>query len=140
MPNLDCPLKTKYIGQVTKYIAEMFPEAAKHPEVSLRTEFMLVPLFEQLLRLRIAEHASSAVMVAGKINPLLREIRSTLLTIDTMVGKIAESFDKRIGVPKAGQIPGNGVPLDGQNYYDMLMYEGTAEVDERLGFKSLAEN
>lgn len=138
VPNLACPLKQKYIGQVTKYIGEMFPEAHKHAEVSLRTEFMLVPLFEQLLRLRIAEHANSEVIIGGKVNPLLKEIRQTLLTIDTMVSKIAENFKNRIATPGKGA--GAGTPLDGMNYYEMLMHEGTAEVDERVGFKSLAEN
>lgn len=126
MPNLKCKLKEKYTKDVSSSIKNMFPMLTKDPVIMMKVEFLLIPLFDQLLKLKMAEYAHFNVIAQGKINPILAEMRKTIRAIEVMVDSIVEKQDKAV------------TDMDtinkGDSYYDMLFTDGVTSVDERVGF------
>ena len=126
MPNLQCTLKSKYTKDVQMRIKEMFPMLISDPVIMMKVEFLLVPLYDQLMKLRMAEFAHFKVIAGGKINPIMAELRKTSAAIEKMVDGIVEKQGKNIDEMQSA----NG----GESYYDMLFTEGITSVDERVGF------
>lgn len=126
MPNLKCEIKSKYTLDVQQRVIDMFPMLNTDPVIRMKVDFLLVPLYEQLMKLRMAEYAHFRVIAGGKINPIMAELRKTSAAIEKLVDGITEKQGNNIDDMKSAN--------KGVAYYDMLFTDGITSVDERVGF------
>ena len=133
-PHLPCEIKALFHNSLHNHIANAFLELHHHPDVSLRLNFLLKPLFEQLLRLRMAETAFPNIVATNKygvtgINPILKEIRQTVLAIDKILVEALRSYNDL----KKGKKSDNPLGMTGKGYYEMLLIDGQSSVQDRVG-------
>ena len=127
---MPCDIKQLFQESLQDHIAETFTELHKHPDVSLRVNFLLKPLFEQLLRLRMVESANTHVYQGKGVNPILKEIRQTILAIDKV---LAEALKSYYDVSNLKSINAPIEDVTSKGYYEMLLSEGSTSVEERVG-------
>lgn len=125
VPHLPCRIKEEFDNALNDRLADTFHQLDKHPEVSVRLNFMIKPLFEQLLRLRIAEISDPAIMKGRFVNPILKEIRQTILAIDKVLTETMKSY---YGLNRTKN---SKDPLDAtsKGYYEMLLTDGAGSVE-----------
>ncbi len=135
-PNMPCSMKSAFDESLTRRISLMFKDLGESSETRLRLDFLLRPLFEQLLRLRMAEIANPEALLvlesgAKRINPLLAEIRSTITTINKILTETVKAYkdSKNKKLSPDGSL--NQVTTKG--YYEMLAAEGNDIVEEHTG-------
>ena len=82
-----CSVQAEYIGMVTAKLGKI---AAVDSEVdSVRVGMLIVPLFQQLIRLKMEEYCTSVLGgKSGKANPIFKETRETIKTIDQILSKL----------------------------------------------------
>ena len=136
-PNLPCEYKQKFLEELNHNIARSFRDIDASPEVSIRVNMMLKPLFEQLLQLRMAEHANPDALFGTKANPLMKEIRQVILAIDKVMQETVRLYHQgpvNNGSGKSNR-QGNPLAMADRGYYAMLIEDGQASVEERKGIE-----
>lgn len=134
VPNLPCPIKAAFFNELNDQIALSFREIDKNPDVSTRVNMMVKPLFETLLKLRMAENNNPEVYFGNKVNPLFKEIRQTILALDKVLSETIKLYHNGpITGSKPTHVKGDPLNMGGKSYYEMLMVDGTASVEERTG-------
>lgn len=133
-PHLPCEIKSLFHDSLHDHISNAFMELHHHPDVALRLNFLLKPLFEQLLRLRMAETAYPQIVAINKygvtgVNPILKEIRQTVLAIDKILVEALRNYHDIKRKDKSDDPLG----MTGKGYYDMLLIDGSRSVQERVG-------
>jgi len=131
-PNAPCFVKDEYGKYVDQVMAQVFTGMEKSPEATLRINILLKPLFEQLLKLRMAELGFS-VFTGVKISSIYSEIRKCIMAINTVLSETVKSY--KVDVPDKKKIEDGGAlgVLQGKGYYEMLCYDGNASVEDRVG-------
>ena len=133
-PHLPCEIKKLFHESLHDHISNAFMELHNHPDVALRLNFLLKPLFEQLLKLRMVETAHPNIITTNKygisgINPLLKEIRQTVLAIDKILVEALRAYHDIKKATKSDDPLG----IAGKGYYEMLLIDGQGSVQERVG-------
>jgi len=129
MPNSPCPVKTGFMDYISESLAMTFKDIDERPEVSIRVNLLIKPLFEMLLKLRMAEHGTNSVYFGGKMNPVYKEIRSTMAAINIVLKDTQDIYNPDSNKPGPKQLR-NAI---GGNYYEMLLGDGVTSVEERIG-------
>lgn len=135
-PNLPCDYKQKFLFELNTNIALAFKDIDASPEVSIRVNLMLKPLFEQLLQLRIAEIAAPEALFGTKANPLLKEVRQVILAIDKILNETIRLYHQ--GPANEGTWKnkgGNPLNMADRGYYEMLLVDNQGDVSERKGIE-----
>lgn len=138
LPNMPCTIRSAFIEEFNLQIARSFKDIDSNPNVKLRVNMMLRPLFEQLLDLRMAQSANSDALFGTKANPLMKEIRQVILAIDKVITETVRLYHDGPSKQSAALIARNAAGKDplnmgGKSYYDMLIIDGNATVEERTG-------
>jgi len=117
-----CGVRKEYLDYVYRHF--MGSVNAEDKQALFRIGFELIPLFSHLVSLKIANHGRPVTTLTDKgsvqVNPLFREIRETIRSINLNINDLAESFSSDFG--KGGE--GDDV-LGNTGYYDKL-FEGEA--------------
>ena len=134
VPGAPCFLKAEYSAYVDGQVNATFAAMASSPEAELRINTLLKPLFEQLLRLRIAELGVKQVYSGKLINPIFRELRSCIKTINDVLTEAVKAY-KADTQEDPERIAGGmlGSMIDGKGYYEMLCHDGQVDVESRVG-------
>ena len=120
---MPCEMQGMFTEALDDNLRDVFDQLSNYPDVSLRVNFLLKPLFEQLLRLRMAELANPAVYAGKSINPILKEIRQTIIAIDRVLSETLKDY--RVTKPEKS--------ITSKSYYDMLLSDGVSSVETRVG-------
>ena len=134
-PNLPCEYREKFLAELNHNIARSFKDIDASPEVSIRVNLMLRPLFEQLLQLRLSELANPDPLFGTKANPLMKEIRQVILAIDKVMQETVRLYHQgpvNNGSGKSNR-QGNPLGMADRGYYEMLVIDDQASVEERKG-------
>ncbi len=131
-PYQPCEIKKSFDGYLNNTLASTFAQLERHPEVSLRLNLLLKPLFEQLLRLRMEEISNPRIMSGRFINPVIKEIRQTVLAIDKVLTEAVKAY---YGIYKKKDLTIDSDPLGTTNkgYYEMLLTDGSPSVETNVG-------
>jgi len=114
-----CGVRKEYLDYVYRYFIGSVKSEDK--AALFRIGFELIPLFGHLVSLKIANHGRPVTDKGSvQVNPLFREIRETIRSINLNINDLAESFSRDFG--KGGE--GDDV-LGNTGYYDKL-FEGEA--------------
>lgn len=132
-PNLPCEVKVNFEKAMRDRIADTFTSIDKKPEVSLRVNILLTPLLEQLMRLRMAEIANPSPMVGKNMNPIFDEIRKTIMAIDKVLTGAIRAQKQSLTAANADK--NTLMDSTSKGYYEMLLLDGTASVEERVGLQ-----
>ena len=135
-PNLPCKIKAAFLDELNDQFAKSFKDIDSNPDVKIRVNMMLRPLFEQLLSLRMAERKNGAALFGTKANPLMKEIRQVILAIDKVITetvRLQHEGPIRHTANKKPDRPGSALDMGSKSYYEMLMIEGTGSVEKRVG-------
>ncbi len=132
MPGSPCYLKEEFAHYVDRSISDTFTDLTLSPETELRVNVLLKPLFEQLLRLRIAELNIDKVFTGKQINPIFRELRGCIKTINDIFSEAVKAYKADVPDTPLGKSGGLEV-LQGKGYYEMLCYDGQTDVENRVG-------
>ncbi len=120
MPNMPCEIKVTFNHSLNDHLADMFPDISENPEIALRVNYLLRPLFEQLLQLKLFESVAVLKDLAG-INDSMRK---TVMAIDKVLVNTVKSYNGHFGrKDKIGE-------LTDQSYYDLLLTEGVTSVEQ----------
>lgn len=131
--NLPCEIKQEHYHMVTAYIAETFPTISGNNLAKLNAQVFLHPLYRQLLNLYIEEYRTSNAMTTsrGRINPVLKEIRNTLKSLQEAIKFVQEQAEKQmLTLPSANP---ETEDLASKSYYDMLLTEGKTDRNKPTG-------
>ena len=80
------------------------------------------------MRLRMAELADPSVQVGSRLNPIMREVRSTILAIDKVLTETMKAYRENKKISK------DDINIaTSQNYYEMLLTEPEASVEAHNG-------
>lgn len=124
-----CGIRREYLDYVYRHLIGFVKPTAK---MSLfKIGFHLIPLFSQLVSLKIANHGRPVTYLTDKgsiqMNPLFREIRETIRAINQNIADIADDMDKGF------QGGGEGDDLLGDSgYYDQLFQDGSIKVERKM--------
>lgn len=134
VPNLPCKIKKMFMSELNDQLALSFKNIDEVPEVRLRVNIMLKPLFDQLLDLQMARLANPEALFGTKANPLMKEIRQVIQTIDKVFNETVRLYNQgpedfmRNKKEQKMQMADHG-------YYEMLVLDGQASVEERKGIE-----
>jgi len=126
-PYQPCQIQALFDNSLNDALAAAFSAIDDKPEVSLRVNFLLRPLFEQLFRLRMLEFSNKNLMIGRSINPVLKEIRQTIMAIDKVLAETIKTYQSA----KPANLRNT---LETESYYDMLLSHGVGSVEEPAGF------
>lgn len=127
--NPPCLVQKHYVNSV--YTALTNPNRGElSPEDAVRVGLFVMPLFGSLIKMKIAEASMNGVVYFNKqgnpaINPIYREMRETMRSIDSILHGIGVS---QIATPEEADYI-NGDP----SYYERMMNEGGQEVGKNGG-------
>jgi hypothetical protein len=126
-------MKQDFSRYVDQSITQVFEKLDQSPETELRLNVLLKPLFEQLLRLRIAELSVTHVFSGKQVNPIFRELRSCIKAINEVLTESIKAY-KEDTKETVKSLNGGGLEvLQGKGYYEMLCYDGQTSVENRVG-------
>ncbi len=134
MPGHPCELKMSFANHIDSSVAKAFKDIEKSPATAIQVDILLKPLFEHLLKLRMAEHGQKSVFFGGKINPVLKEVRQTIVAINNIL--IAAVKNHKDDMEALKDTIDNSIgPMMGKGYYEMVCSDGMTSVEERVGPK-----
>jgi hypothetical protein len=114
---------------VARYIEAAFPTVDGNELARLNAQLFLSPLYRQLLNLCIEEYANSGIITKkGRINPVLKEIREVLRSLQRSVVFIQDQAEKQLLTLPSANL---GEDLSSSSYYDMLLTEGKTDKNEQ---------
>lgn len=122
VPHMPCSIRVEFNNSLSDHLAEMFPDISNNPEISIRVNYLLRPLFEQLLQLKLFEQVTG-IKTISKLN---EDIRKTVMAIDKVLVNTIKSYNGHFG-KKAGM-----GELTNKSYYDMLLAEGNTSVEKGI--------
>jgi hypothetical protein len=125
-------MKQEFSQYVDQSVSDTFTDLKLSPETELRINILLKPLFEQLLKLRIAELNVDQVFSGKQINPIFRELRSCIKAINDVLTEAVKAYKADTGTDASLERGGLGL-LEGKGYYEMLIYDGKNSVEKRVG-------
>jgi len=131
-PGAPCFIKAEYAKYVDSSVARVFTDMEKSPEAMLRINVLLKPLFEQLLKLRIAE-LNQTIFQGMRISTIYSEIRKCIMAINSVLSETVKAYKVDVPDQKIPKDSGSLGTLQGKGYYEMLCYDGKASVEERVG-------
>lgn len=126
-PGISCKIKVDYLAVVTTDLSDMFKSNLNDPDISIKLQYMLIPLFEQLLHVKMAYTTHNKILMGKGVNPLLREVRQIIESV-TKVLSTMEVTGKKTKVADLESANGKN------GYYEMLFNDGVASVEHSTGF------
>ena len=93
-PHAPCEIKKMFIEELNTQLALSFKNIDEVPEVRLRVNIMLKPLFEQLLDLQMAKMANPEALFGTKANPLMKEIRDVMKVINLIFNETVRLYNQ----------------------------------------------
>jgi len=126
IPGLDCRLRQDFTTYIEDQVTVSFKEMDSVPLLRARVDLLLKPLLEQYLHLRMAQSGHSYVVAEGKINPLYSEIRQTITSLNKLMTDLVSSS-------KEHKKSEGFKTMTTSNYYDMLLVDGKASVEDTVG-------
>ena len=108
----------------------MFPKMKEDPSFNIIQNYMLVPLFEQLLYVKMAYSVYNGTFMGKGVNPLLKEMRQIIESLIKVLSMIEKPGNKKKDIKKIEALGGN------TSYYDMLFTDGVASVETPVGLQN----
>lgn len=137
--NEKCAVQAKYLGSVMEVVFKAIDKRADEMAL-MEVGFLLIPLFNQLVKLKIQEVGLQGRIVeytkkGPMINPILKEMRSCIMTIKATMQDLIHKKDLK---DDAVKIPGNitavGNTQEGMpDYYAALRAKPTKPTESLPG-------